>query len=116
MKRIGKKGIGILIIIVFIAILGIKLLTNSKADKLIEITATIIDKSGLIDDEEYQIQAINEEESGYCITLPSVINEKVINQYYIPEKKLNSEIQEEQENQEEENINEEEKVSETLSS
>ncbi len=92
MKKRGKKRIGILIILILVTILGIKLFKNSKANKSIELVATIVDENDFLENEEYIIQASSEDESGYCIILPNVINEKVVSQYYISEKNINENI------------------------
>ena len=92
MKKRGKKRIGILIILILVTILGIKLFKNSKANKSIELVATIVDENDFLENEEYIIQASSEDESGYCIILPNVINEKVVSQYYVSEKNINENI------------------------
>ena len=56
-------------------IIQIKAFTDSRANKLTNITAKIIDTSGILSDEICMLQAVNEAESGTVITLPSVVNE-----------------------------------------
>lgn len=66
----------------------IKAFNNSRAKNLTDITAKIIDSSGLLSDEVYTIQAINEAESGMAITLPNIINTKKISKYIITKKEI----------------------------
>ena len=88
MKRISKKKILTLIILIIFIIIEIRAFTNSRAKKFIDITANIIDNSSLLEDEKYQMQAINSGESGYYITLPDIINNKKVSKYYIEEKEI----------------------------
>ena len=88
MKKIDKKRIVILIILIIMLIIQIKAFNDSRANKLTDITAKIIDMSGLLNDENYMLQAVNEEESGTVITLPSVINEKKVEKYIVEVKQI----------------------------
>ena len=78
MKKNNKKRIVVLILLIIMIIIQIKAFKDSRANKLSTITAKIIDTSGLLSDEIYNLQAINEKESGTVIVLPSVINDKKI--------------------------------------
>lgn len=88
MKKISKKNIFILIILIIFIIIQIRAFTNSRAKQFIDITADIIDNSSLLENEEYQMQAINSGESGYYITLPDIINNKKVSKYFVEEKEI----------------------------
>ena len=88
MKKINKREIIILIILIIMLIIQIRAFTNSRANNLTDITAKIVDSSGLLSEETFVITAINEAESGMAITLPNIINTKKINKYIITKKKL----------------------------
>ena len=89
MKKMNKRKIVMLIILIVLIIIELKAFTGSRANKLIEITANIVDNSGLLSDEMYTIQAVSEGEAGYCITLPDIINDKKILEYIVEEKEMN---------------------------
>ena len=101
MRKIKKRKIALLIILIVFLIIEIKAFTDSRATKLIEITANIVDDSGLLEDEKYILQAINEGESGYCITLPNVVNDKKISKYIIEQKEINKDNAKDEKNKEE---------------
>lgn len=94
MRKLNVKQIGVLIVLILLLILQIKAFTDSKANKLTDITAKIIDVSGVLSDEIYMLKAVNEEENGTAITLPSVVNEKIIEKYIIEIKPINEESEE----------------------
>lgn len=83
MKKLNKKKILLLIILIILIIIEIKAVVGSKANKVLEITANMIDNSGLLTDEICKIQAISEKESGMAITLPNIINQKKVENYII---------------------------------
>ena len=100
MKKTNKKTMIISIILIIFIIIQIKAFTDSRANKITSVTAKIVDESGLLSDEICTLQAINEEESGTVITLPSVINEKKIEKYIIEIKQINeAKNEQEQENE-----------------
>ena len=78
MKKLNKKKILLLIILIILIIIEIKAGVGSKANKVLEITANMIDNSGLLSDETCKIQAVSEKESGMAITLPNIINQKKV--------------------------------------
>lgn len=88
MKKISKKNIFILIILIIFIIIQIRAFTNSRAKQFIDITADVIDNSSLLENEKYQMQAINSGESGYYITLPDIINNKKVSKYFVEEKEI----------------------------
>lgn len=89
MKKIDKKRIIISIILILMIIIQIKAFKDSRANKITSITAKITDTSGLLNDEIFTLQAVNEEESGTVIILPAVVNEKKIEKYLIETKQIN---------------------------
>ena len=88
MKKVNKREIIILIILIIMLIIQIRAFTNSRANNLTDITAKIVDSSGLLSEETFVITAINEAESGMAITLPNIINTKKINKYIITKKEI----------------------------
>ena len=97
MKKINKKRLVFAIILIIMLVLVIKFLNDSRADDLIEITANILDNSGLLSDEQYTILANNEGKNGYSIILPEIINNKKVIKYFVENKQIESN----QENKEE---------------
>ena len=87
MKKVSKKKVGIAIILIVILILEIKAFTDSRANKITEITANAVDTSGLLSDETFTLQAINEKDIGTAVTLPEFINQKKIKNYIVEEKR-----------------------------
>ena len=80
MKKTNRKTMVISIILIIMIIIQIKAFTDSRANKITNVTAKIIDASGLLSEEICTLQAVNEE-SGTVITLPSVVNEKKVEKY-----------------------------------
>ena len=93
MKKNHKRNVLKLILIILFLILLIKAFSNSKAKKVLEITANIKDSEKIVKDEKYIIQALNEEKNKVSIVLPNVINEKEINEYLVIEKELNNNLE-----------------------
>lgn len=91
MRKVNKKRIGILIILLIIIIIQIKAFTGSKADKLLDIDANIIDNSGLLENQKYVLEASNEGKQGYVITLPTEISDKLIKSYIVDIKEIDEE-------------------------
>ena len=91
MKKINKKRIVLLIILICLLILQIKAFTDSQANKLLEVTIVAKDNEGLLEDSSEAVEATDEGESGYSLALPEVINEKMVNKYYITEKNAENE-------------------------
>ena len=98
MRKLTAKRIGVLIVLIILIILQIKAFTDSRAKKITDITAKIIDESGILSDEIYMLKAVNEEENGTSIILPTVVNEKIIEKYIIEIKTINEEGNIEEEN------------------
>ena len=88
MKKIDKKGVVKLIILIIFLITQIRAFNNSRANNIVDITAIVIDSSGLLTDENSTVIAINEGESGMAITLPDVLNTKKISKYFITQKEI----------------------------
>ena len=102
MKKINKKRILILIGLIILILLEIKAFRDSKAEKLIDISANCKDSQELIEDEKITIQAVNEGKDGISITLPELVNEKKVSKYLI----ANQEIVTKNEEKEENSVNE----------
>lgn len=88
MKKINKKEILILIVLITILIMQIRAFNNSRADKLVDVVATIIDFDGLLSEENITLTALNEAESGISIMLPDIINTKKVNKYIVTKKEI----------------------------
>ena len=95
MKKTNKRNIVILIFLMIFIIILLRAFSNSRANKVIEITANIQDNSGLLVDEKTTLEAINEEESGFSITLPEVINTKKVTKYIVTQKEMVENTEEE---------------------
>ena len=102
MKKINKKRILILIGLIILILLEIKAFRDSKAEKIIDISANCKDSQELIEDEKITIQAVNEGKDGISITLPELVNEKKVSKYLI----ANQEIVTKNEEKEENSVNE----------
>ena len=88
MKKTNKRNILVLIFLIILIIILLRAFSNSRASKVIEITANIEDNSSLLVDEKITLEAINEGESGFSITLPNVINTKKVTKYIVTQKEL----------------------------
>lgn len=91
-KRINKKKIIILILLLILVIFEIVAFRDSGAKNILQINVTISDNDKLMDDKNITIDAINENEEGYYITLPDNIDGKIISKFFIEEKKLENNI------------------------
>ena len=87
MKKINKRKIFILIVLVISIIIEVRVFTRSRADKLIDISINVKDENNLINNNIVNLQAIDENNAGYAITLPEFINGNKISKYIIEEKK-----------------------------
>ena len=109
MKNLSKKKLIWLIVITLFVIIEIKAFTGSRADKLLEINANIVDASGLLDVEKVTLDASSQNESGYYVILPEGINGRRISRFFIEEKTISDENIEETEtpeNKEDNNLEE----------
>ena len=95
MKKTNKRNIVILIFLMILIIILLRAFSNSRANKVIEITANIEDNSSLLADEKTTLEAINEGESGFSITLPDVINTKKVTKYIVTQKEIIENTEEE---------------------
>ena len=95
MKKTNKRNILILIILIIFIIILLRAFSNSRANRVIEITANIQDNSGLLVDEQITLEAINEGESGFSITLPEVVNTKKVTKYMVVQKEMIENTEEE---------------------
>ena len=107
MKKIKKKDILVLIFLIILIIVMIRAFIKSRANEVIEVTANFIDNSGLLSDEIINIEAFNEGESGYSITLPEVVNTKIAKKYIVTQKEIidTEELQTDDSQIEEESLN-----------
>lgn len=88
MKKLSKKKIVILIVLIAILIIQIKAFRDSRANKIIDVTAKIVDSNGLLSDEQFILTATNEGKSGMVITLPDIVNTKKISKYSVIKKEI----------------------------
>ena len=85
MKNIKSKNILILIFLLTILIIGIVIFSNSMANKVINISATIKDSKEELKDETIKITATGDEDGSYYITLPEEINGIKVTKYTMEE-------------------------------
>ena len=69
-NRINKKGIFILICLIILVIFEIVAFRNSRAEKVIDIAASIIDDGGVVPTEQISLEAKSSDSSGYYFVLP----------------------------------------------
>lgn len=94
--NINKKRIFILISLIMLVIFEIVAFRNSRANKIIDVAASIIDNEGKLDVEQISLEASNSGSSGYFVVLPEYINNKKVDSYIIKEKEIHT--QEKKEN------------------
>ena len=82
-NRINKKRIFILICLIMLVIFEIVAFRNSRAEKVIDITASIIDDGGVVPTEQISLEAKSSDSSGYYFVLPEYINNKKIDSYIV---------------------------------
>ena len=58
---------------------------NSRAEKVIDIAASIIDDGGVVPTEQISLEAKSSDSSGYYFVLPEYINNKKIDSYIVTE-------------------------------
>lgn len=88
MKKLNKKKIGILILLLIIIIIEIKAFTDSRASKLLEITAIVNDNSGYLSSSEISLEASSEGKAGYVVTLPNIVGDNVVSKYIVDKKDI----------------------------
>ena len=106
MKKINKKRILILIGLIILILLEIKAFRDSKAEKIIDISANCKDSQELIEDEKATIQAVNEGKNGISIILPEFVNEKKVSKYLMTNQEVVTKNEEKDENSVNEQKNE----------
>lgn len=94
MKKTKSKNIIILIVLIILIIVMIRAFIKSRANNVVEITANFKDNNSLLSDEVITLEAINEGESGYSITLPDIINTKRVGKYIITQKEITESTEE----------------------
>lgn len=91
---ISKKRISILICIIILVIFEVMAFKESRANKIIEIMASIIDNDQKLDNIDIKLEAINSGASGYYLTLPEYIENKKVGEYFVEEKNIHETISE----------------------
>ena len=89
-NRINKKRVFVLICLILLVIFEIVAFRNSRANKIIDITASIIDDEEKLATEEVGLEASNSGNSGYFVILPEFINNKRIDSYIVKEKEIHT--------------------------
>ena len=82
MKKINKKKIIALILIITMIIIEIIAFRNSRADKIIEISANIIDADQVVENQIQTWSALSGENT-YYVTLPEYVGDKKVKEYII---------------------------------
>ena len=98
MKKIRKGKILLLILLLILIIFELIAFQNSRAEKVISISATFSDSKNIVNEITETIEATDEDESGYSIVLPDVAANKKISKYYITSKLINESNELEEEN------------------
>ncbi|MGN1326563.1 MAG: hypothetical protein ACI4VQ_00530, partial [Clostridia bacterium] len=83
-----RKRISILICIILLVIFEVVAFKESRANKIIEITASIIDNEQKLDNVDIKLEAANSGASGYYLMLPEYIENKKVGEYFIEEKSI----------------------------
>lgn len=96
MKKVNKRKIIALIIIMLAVIFEIVAFRKSRATKIFDITAEVVDYDNVLENEEVILTAADEGNSGYYITLPEYIGTKKVDTYIVEEQKIHSEKAEQQ--------------------
>ena len=83
-KLIAKKIRNIFILIMTIAIMlgAYNNVRRSRAEKVIEISLEIADKSNQLEKETVIVEATETSDGIYLLELPEIVNTKIINKYY----------------------------------
>ena len=104
-NKINKRKIFILICLIMLCIFEIIAFKESRAERIIDITASIIDSENLLEDEEIVVTATDTGNSGCYIVLPETIGNKKVGLYIVEEKNLHEDnIEETTESNQNENI------------
>lgn len=88
MKKLNIRKTAIAMVLITIVIVEIIAFGLSRAQNVKEIILYATDQDGLLEKEETILKAFDGEESGYFISLPEIINEKVVTSYQITEKQI----------------------------
>lgn len=105
-NKLNKKRIFILICLMMLVIFEIVAFRDSRASKIIDITASIIDSAENLETQQIALQATNTGKSGYAIVLPEYVDNKKIDSYIITEKNIHQIDEEIEKNESEESANE----------
>ena len=88
MKKLNKGKIIILIVLLILIIFELVAFRNSRAEKILPISATYTDLEGKVEAVTINIEAKNEEESGYSVILPDVVENKKVLKYSVTQKAI----------------------------
>lgn len=105
-NKINRRKIFVLICLIMLVIFEIVAFRNSRANKILEITASIIDDAENIGTEQIRLEATNLGASGYSLVLPEYINNIKVDSYIIKQKEMHKDDSKEQESIEKEEIEE----------
>lgn len=101
---INKRSIFILICLIMLVIFEIIAFRNSKANKLVEITASIKDYDSKLETTQLNLTAANSGASGYYLILPEYINNKKVSEFFIESKNMHTINENQEEQSTEENL------------
>ncbi len=92
MKKKDKKKLLFLTIFCIIIVLIIQIIDwgKSKAENILEVKVSIIDNKKILDTQLVTLLAKEDAGNGFYVTLPRVLNDKIISKYYIKQKNINN--------------------------
>ena len=93
MKKLNKGKIIILIVLLILIIFELVAFRNSRAENIIIISATYADSIEKVSAITENIEAKSEDESGYCVVLPDMVNNKKVLKYYVMQKTITNDIE-----------------------
>ena len=88
MKKLNKRKIIILIVLLILIIFELVAFRNSRAEKIVPITATYTDLAEKVEMVTTNIDAKSEDESGYSVILPDVVENKKVLKYKVIQKTI----------------------------
>lgn len=89
MKKLKKGKIIVLILLLILIIFELVAFRNSRAENIIQISATYTDFANKVTAITEIIEAKSENENGYSIVLPNIVNNKKVLKYYVIQKSIN---------------------------
>ena len=88
MKKLNKGKIIILIVLLILIIFELVAFRNSRAEKIVPISATYTDLANKVEAITTNIEAKSEDESGYSVILPDVVENKKVLKYSVTQKTI----------------------------